>query len=819
MRTGQIDMAIVGGANVTLRPVISLLFFKYNMLSKAGKCQFLDAQADGYARSEAISTILLQHRADARRIYANIVNIRTNCDGYKSQGITYPSKESQAFLMKTALHQSDIEPKDVHYIEAHGTGTQAGDLVEISAIHEAYGKERDSPLLVGSVKTNMGHSESASGLASIAKVLITFECCRIPPILHYSQPNPKISPLIDGSIVPVLEETPFDDSVVAVNSFGFGGSNVHILLKPQIDLIRDKNLSTNGSLRLIPLCGRTEESVEYIMDFIDNNQDKVTDDFLALLDELTCEQDLRGMNYHGYMVYQKRMGNEHDELESYRDVQEVNSETREVWFLISGTIIGTVLTSIYSTFKIFIKGMGTQWKGMASGLMHLNVFRESIERTAQYLEEFGIDLIDLITSDENIFIDSFDGSSIAISSVQIALLDLLNELGVKCDRMIGHSAGELICAYADGLLNARQVIEITYLRAQCLKETNLDTGLMAAVGLTWQEAIDRCPPKVYPACHNSQNSVTIAGYYSETKSFLEQLKQENVFTKEVKSCGLAFHSPLMYKAKELLLEKIEPIIPKQKRSDKWLSSSVPAERWTSPEAIYSCAHYYVNNLMNPVLFDQCIQAIPKNAIVIEIAPDSLFRNIVRKAVGPDISYVGLMKRNNESNNLQHLLSSIGQIHCLSLKPRIQKLYPKVEFPVSRGTQSIGSLVKWDHSEEWLVTLYPNYFHTKNTEKIESKTNSSTSINKIKNENDNGSAKDKSDENSYMTKINTILGIKNASKIRKKTKLHELGLDSLMNNEVNEVLLKEFKIEFSVNELSNISYGELINLKNKLADLP
>ena len=178
MQLGHCDAAIVGGANVILSPSHSLIFNNMNMLSNDGKCKFLDERADGYVRSEACSVLFLQKTSEAKRIYATVVGVSVNTDGYKDKGITYPSHEVQSLLMEATLKEANVNPNSVSYVEAHGTGTPAGDQCEMRAIAEAYCKHRDldKPLLVGSVKTNLGHSEAASTLTSIAKVLIAFEC-------------------------------------------------------------------------------------------------------------------------------------------------------------------------------------------------------------------------------------------------------------------------------------------------------------------------------------------------------------------------------------------------------------------------------------------------------------------------------------------------------------------------------------------------------------------------------------------------------------------------------------------------------------------
>ncbi|XP_054155200.1 fatty acid synthase-like [Oppia nitens] len=689
LRTGQCDAAIVGGVNVCLRPVSALQFHKLNMLAVDGKCKFLDESGNGYVRSETCSIILLQKKSEAKRLYATVIHAKTNTDGYKDEGITFPSSISQASLMHQTLKEANIDPNDIKYIEAHGTGTPAGDPSETNAIAKVFCQNRKEPLLIGGVKSNLGHSEPASGLNSLAKVLITFENKCIPGNLHFNTPNPNIPALINGQVVPITKNTPFVDSVVPINSFGFGGVNVHILLKPhQKELTSESYKIIENIPRLIPVCGRTEESVNNIFDFLEQNPKRVTRELLSLLFDISQTTESSGMNHRGYLL--AKNNEEEDTISFTREVSRIQDK-RPLWFVFSG--------------------MGSQWTAMAKGMMTLDVFNKSIQKSVQILKPLGIDLLNLILSDDDSALETTVAPFVAIAAVQIALTDLLKELEIEPDGIVGHSVGELGCAYGDGVFTHEQMLLAAYWRGKCVEDAKLPKGLMAAVGLTWEEAKRRCPKGVVPACHNSEDSVTISGSYQETHKFLEELRAENIFAREVKSSGVAFHSYFMEAIAPTLLDKLKKVITDPKvRSPRWLSSSVPESRWGEDLAKYSAPAYYVNNLTSPVLFHEAIQLVPKNAIVIEIAPHCLLQAILKRSLGSDIAYVGLMKRNNNAGNLDMVLSAIGKLYELGLNPRVDKLYTKVQYPVARGTQSISPLIGWDHSQDWLVTLYPEYFN-------------------------------------------------------------------------------------------------------------
>lgn len=200
IKTGQCDSAIVAGVNLLLKPTSSLQFHRLGMLSPEGMCKAFDASGNGYVRSEAAVAVFLQKSSIARRVYATILGAKTNTDGNKEQGITFPSGDLQNRLMREVYAEAGINPWEVSYVEAHGTGTKVGDPQEVNSIAELFCKNRKTPLLIGSVKSNMGHSEPASGLCSLAKVLIAMENGLIPTNLHYQNPNMDIPALSDGRL-------------------------------------------------------------------------------------------------------------------------------------------------------------------------------------------------------------------------------------------------------------------------------------------------------------------------------------------------------------------------------------------------------------------------------------------------------------------------------------------------------------------------------------------------------------------------------------------------------------------------------------------
>ncbi|XP_035198499.1 fatty acid synthase [Oxyura jamaicensis] len=669
IRNGWCSAAVVGGVNLLLKPNTSVQFMKLGMLSPDGACKAFDASGDGYCRSEAVVVVLLTKKSMAKRIYATIVNAGSNTDGFKEQGVTFPSGDMQRQLVSSLHRECGIKPADIEYVETHGTGTKVGDPQEVNGIADLFCQCEREPLLIGSTKSNMGHPEPASGLAALAKVVLSLEHGLWAPNLHFSDPNPDIPALYNGSLKVVCEPTPIKGGLVSINSFGFGGSNVHVILKPNEK--KHQPPETCNLPRLVQVCGRTEEAVEILIQ--ESKKYRGCSPFLHLLSDISAIP-VSLMPYRGYTL----VGSESD----IKEVQQVQASGRPLWYVCSG--------------------MGTQWKGMGLSLMKLDVFRQSIMRSDEALKNTGLKVSDLLLhADDNTF-DETVSAFVGLAAVQIAQIDVLKAAGLQPDGILGHSVGEVACGYADNSLSHEEAILAAYWRGRCVKEAKLPPGGMAAVGLSWEECKQRCPPNVVPACHNSEDTVTVSGPLDSVSEFVAKLKKDGVFAKEVRSAGVAFHSYYMASIAPVLLSALKKVIPHPKpRSARWISTSIPESQWQSDLARNSSAEYYVNNLVSPVLFHEGLKHIPENAVVVEIAPHALLQAILRRSLKPSCTILPLMKK-DQKNNLEFFLTQTGKIHLTGINVIGNNLFPSVEYPVPVGTPLISPYIKWDHSQDWDV---------------------------------------------------------------------------------------------------------------------
>ncbi|KAL8612603.1 hypothetical protein ACOMHN_006589 [Nucella lapillus] len=639
------------------------------MLSPDGKCKSFDASGDGYCRSETVGTVFLQKASDAKRVYATVVHTGTNADGNKEQGITFPSGEVQKELLLQVYQEAGVSPSSVTYLEAHGTGTKAGDPQEVNTIADVFCKDRQGPLLIGSTKSNMGHPEPASGIAALSKVVVAMEAGVIPPNLHYHTPNPDVPALHDGRLAVVTHCQPWTGGYVGVNSFGFGGANVHALLRSN-PKEGDTPHPDAASVRLMTYSGRSEENVQRVLAGGQAQGQSV--ELQALLQE-TANTPPASHPFRGYTIL-------NGAPETQGHVIEKCEERRPVWFMCSG--------------------MGSQWVGMCRSMLGLPTFRQSILQCDAALAAVGFRLHDmLLTADDTTYddpINSFTG----IVACQIALIDILTLLKVHPDGILGHSTGEIAAGYADGCTTLEETMLIAYWRGRCVKDSNLPEGAMAAVGMTWEEAKAQCPPGVTPACHNARETVTISGPKAAVHAFAERLKEQKVFVRTVNTGGIAFHSKAMDAVAPAFREKMEQILPKPRpRSSRWISTSVPEALWGGEVARLAGPDYHVNNMVSPVLCQEALQHVPAKALVVEIAPHCLLQAVLKRSVD-QACCVGLMKRNID--NVPFFLASLGKcyINGVSLNP--MKLVCPVTFPVPRGTPMISPLLGWDHSHAWAV---------------------------------------------------------------------------------------------------------------------
>lgn len=761
LKAGLIDTAIVCGVNISVRPGTSYQFLLLQMLSPTGSSKFLDAAADGYAKTEACVSVLIQRKDLAKRSYASIVQTTCNNDGFKVEGITYPSSHTQEALMKEAIIEAGVDPKQIVYVEAHGTGTPAGDPEEARAIAKVYCENRDEPLLIGSVKSNLGHAEGVSGLCSLAKVICTFENEILPKNLHYNKPNPNIQPLLDGRLKPVDSNIPFKHNLIPMNCYGFGGVNVHGIFKThtrKVDPLVDYNIAPDYP-RLITMFGRSQQAIEYAFEEFKNKSSSssgcrskqlLTRDYLALLDSINDGPIDKLMLYRGYLLLDNDLNELSQSIIQMHDVNlhpnSDNIKDDRIDFM--ATKKRPHYQDMTRSLWYILPGLGCQWKGMARDLTDFKPFWSTIESLAETLRPFNVDLIDTLTNKKkNVYEDNVVNLFTGIIAVQIALIDILNLLEVKPFGIIGHSIGEISCAYADGLLNANDTILLAYYLAKSIDDAKLHSGAMVAVSLGFKKAEqylqqfeDKRRSKlgspykrsgIEIACINGDESVTLSGDREVIDELVDVWTEDNIYIRKIADVKTAFHNSSLKSVEKELLQSVQKLFNNndiqrkegQFKSKNWYSSlygqtnsnngvsSPPtsgSNNNSEKQQFEINAQYYVDNLCSPVQFREAMNNVSsENTIILELGPHGLFHPILKQKYLTKLNYITLMKRMAGSS--RSILTGLGQLYQHGQSLKLANLYPKVEFPVAKGTGSVSSIIRWNHHQKFHVAKYPEAF--------------------------------------------------------------------------------------------------------------
>ncbi|PZC83616.1 hypothetical protein B5X24_HaOG207599 [Helicoverpa armigera] len=675
---GECEAAIVGGAFLCLHPQSSVHFGRIINLCQDGKTKSFDENADGCAKSEAINVLFLQKAKDALRIYADVLHVKLEFTGLLP-GETgprygfYRDVDKTKNFIKSFYEEAKVPAQAIEYVEAFGCALPEVDKMELQAIEEVFCKDREDPLLVGSVMSNVGYNEAASGITAITKVLLGYHYGKLAANLHCGSPRQDVTALRDGRIRVVTEHEGFRRSLVAVNGLSVTGVNSHVLLNGHYKP-KDPTRYKSSIPYLVTISGRHEAAVKFVLDNLKANP-------------IDPEQLRLFHNAHQSKTA-GHLGRETDEEQktvSLREQAEYFDDARRpLWFVYSG--------------------MGSQWAGMGTQLMRIPIFAAAIERCRKALEPKGLDIVDIITSTDEKTFDNILHSFVGIAAIQIGLTDILRELGLVPDGIIGHSVGELGCSYADGCLTAEEMILSAYSRGLVSLETPFIRGSMAAIGLGYEQISPMCPPEIQVACHNGPESSTISGPADKMREFVAELTEKGIFAKEVPCSNIAYHSRYIADAGPQLLKYLSEVIKDPKpRSERWLSTSVPEENWDEPQAKLCSAEYHTNNLLSPVLFDETSRLIPDNAVLVEVAPHGLLQAILKRSL-PSCKNIALTRRKHDDNAFL-VLEAIGKLYMEGYNPKVHVLYPKVQLPVSTGTPFLSHLVKWAHDENWPLPLY------------------------------------------------------------------------------------------------------------------
>ncbi|XP_045537637.1 fatty acid synthase-like [Papilio machaon] len=677
--SGDCEAALVGGCSICFSSTVTINLNNAGLLCNDGKTKCFDKQADGYVRSESIGFLFLQKAKDAKRIYAEICHTKL---GYCSSPLSdwkivrhANSKDITEFLKKF-YSEIDVSPQEIEYVEANGIANAEDDKNELEAVGEMFGN-KERPVKIGCVKSNMGNSESASGLCALTKVCLAYRKGEISGNLHYENPRDDVDAVRDRRIEVVHENTPFKRGFAALNSFSYTGLMAHVLLKGYYKEKNHKKYISNIPY-LVNVSSRNEAGVGRMLDILAATP--IDAEYIGLLHNIH-KIETPGHNGRGYII--------------------LRSNLEEKTCVLSKSV--QLYTGIKPPVCFMYSGMGSQWCEMGADLMNIPIFSAAIKKCHKVLEPKGVNIIDILTLKDQTIYDDIMNCFVGITAVQIGLTDILRALEIVPDYIIGHSTGEVGCAYADGCLTLEETILSAYCRGLASKQTEVIRGAMAAVGMGYDDLKRICPADIEIACHNSAGSSTISGPVDILKDFVALLTSRGIFAKEVPCGNIAYHSKYVAAVGPPLFEALKEVLKNpKKRTSKWLSTSFLKTRWDEDIAKFSSAEYFTNNLMSPVYFEETSKLIPNNAVVIEIAPHGLLQAIVKRS-HKSCEHVPLARRGHE-NPTNFLLDAIGRLYQSGLNPQIHELYPKIEYPVATDTPLLSNLVGWEHSENWPIFI-------------------------------------------------------------------------------------------------------------------
>ncbi|MGO9505790.1 MAG: type I polyketide synthase [Mycobacterium sp.] len=670
---GECNLALAGGVNIMIGPNTAIAESKSGFLSPEGRSKAFDDSADGYARGEGAAIVVIKPLAQALRdgdeIYAQILGTAVSQDGH-TDGITVPREEAQVAAVRTALRRAGVQPADVGYVEAHGTGTPLGDPIEMRALASALTSDRPptNPLLIGSIKTNIGHLEAGAGVAGLIKAALVLKLGYIPANLHLRTPTRHVS-LADLKIDVPATGRPFPDNgrrIAGVNSFRFGGTNAHVVLaEPPAQVcapIPDRLPAKPPTL--LPISARSEEALVAtagrLAAYLNTHPDVTLPDL-------------------GYTLGQRRAHLKH----RHTLVAESITEAREhLQGLADGGQLPTGRCAPTAPKLAFVcTGMGPQWWKMCRGLLDVfPAFTDSILRSDRELARYtDWSLIDELRRDETCSrMAETQIAQPANFAIQIALAEQLAHFGITPDAVIGHSAGEVAAHHLAGLLTFEQAIRVIYHRSRLQQRTS-GLGRMLAVGLDAdtlmqtlsEKARDAFGGQVSVAAINSPSAVTIAGDGDVLDDIASQLDEAGVFSRYL-PVEVPYHTHYMEAVKEDLFSALVGLSSDTAAVP--LYSTVTGERLDEYRA---GAAYWWQNIRAAVLFEPAIRRMLDDGYThfVELGPHpALSASILETAGTQRVSVTATQRRNHDDSRT--FANCVGALHCSGHDVAWQAVHPR-----------------------------------------------------------------------------------------------------------------------------------------------
>jgi acyl transferase domain-containing protein/acyl carrier protein len=525
LRQGECDLAIASGVNRILAPEFSINFARANMLSPDGRCKTFDVAADGFGRAEGAGAIVLKRLSDVcptDQIFAVIRGSAVNQDG-RSSGLTVPNGPAQQRVIQQALKQAGLNPEQVDYLEAHGTGTALGDPIELGAIQQVFGRDRKHPLIVGSAKTNLGHLEAAAGIAGLIKTALILYHRQVPPHLHFQQGNPKFDWQNSSIKIPTHPLNLSNDAIAGVSSLGFSGTNAHVILASTPVPNREAPIGSTLP-QIFTLSAKSPAALQALK---------------AAYQKL--ESTVEKADWANISIASRLHRTHFD----YRDATLVTNHQDAIDFLTATPPIKSIKPKIAFLFT----GQGSQYSGMGKVLYETQpIFKQQVDRCADLFQPYlDIPLVTLLF--DPVYADRLDQTQYTqpvMFTVEYALAKLWETWGIKPDVMLGHSLGEYVAAHLAGVFSLEDAIKLVGKRARLMQELP-QIGKMVMVEAPAEQVrllLASITSSVEIAAINSHNNTVISGNTKAIDQCLTLFSDRQIHYQSLK-VSQAFHSALM----------------------------------------------------------------------------------------------------------------------------------------------------------------------------------------------------------------------------------------------------------------------------------
>ncbi len=659
LKSGESDLCFVGGVSLILSPEPTITYSHARMMSPKGRCKTFDASADGYVRSEGCGIVVLKRLTDALadgdNVQAVIVGSAVNQDGH-SNGLTAPNGLAQQAVIRQALENAQVAPHQISYVETHGTGTSLGDPLEFEALKQVLMENRslNNRCAIGSVKTNIGHLEAASGIAGLIKVTLMLQHKKIPTHLHLQTLNPYIDIEDTPLFIPTTSQTWETNGslrLAGLSSFGFGGTNSHLILEEHLKIVSGLR-KFERPVHIFTLSAKTEKALE-----------ELTQDYQTYL-AANLNQDI------GNICFTTNTGRSHFEHRLAVVVDSIPDLSSQLSSYFNGDepakLIKNSLKNLKQDELVFLfTGQGSQFPNMGYELYQTQpIFRQTLDYCEELLRpHLDISLLSILypEKENNTFIHQTVYAQPALFALEYALAQVWKSWGLEPAVMIGHSLGEYVAATISGVFSLEDALKLVAKRGKLIQSLPLD-GAMEAVWASKEQIDAYIKPyldQVSIATINGVNNCVISGKKEIVQLIAKQLKEQEVKTKNLE-VSHAFHSPL-----------IEPILSEFRKIANEISYSAPKipiiSNLTGEIATTEIAtpDYWCRHLREPVNFLSGIEFLTtKNyRIFLEIGPKPTLLGMIGHYLSEsNKECLSLPSLHPKNSDFRQMLQSLGNLY-------------------------------------------------------------------------------------------------------------------------------------------------------------